>query len=414
MKKTAFPAIVTMSLLAVGCTDSSDSQQEPEPVICPTYVWTEGIPLEEVAPQNVSHANSFAVDLFKMVYSSERKNFCISPASAFCTLAMMANGDEGVCRDEILTLLGYGKGTDGLHELNLYGNALMTGVQNLEGATQCGFTNSLWHHESFKVEGSFTQNLKGIYFAYDFPIWLGDEEGRKNINEFVEANTKGMIKDFLKEPLRIDLGILNTTYFKGTWKYQFDEHFTYNSIFYNADGTTSEAPYMLIEEDFDYYMNNDLTAVCMPYSGDRYTMTLIQPKDRSGFESMFQSLDGNKIDEITAGMQHETIDLCLPKFETETNLDIIDHLQELGLDKTCTLGLQNISLNPLVLTTFKHAAKIIVNEEGTEAGAASLGGMIESATGPEIKFIHFNHPFIYIIKDTISGTILFMGAITSF
>lgn len=414
MKKFAFAAIATISLITVACTNASDSPQEPEPTVCPTYEWAGGIPLQQVAAQNVTNANQFAVSLFKTIYASTGENLCISPASAFCVLAMMANGDEGVCRDEILTLLGYNEGDNGLHELNLYGNAFMTGVQNPEGDTQCGFTNSLWHSQYFKMETSFTERLKTIYFAEDFPVWLGDETGRQTINDFVKENTKGMIENFLEAPLCIDLGILNTTYFKGTWKYQFDKQFTYNNKFYNADGTTSEAQYMLIEEDFDFFNNDDIVAVRLPYSGEQYSMTLIQPKDRSGFDSMLQSLDGNNIDEITASMQTETIDLRLPKFETKTNLEIIDRLKEMGLDKTCSIGLMNVSSNPLILTHFKHAAKIIVNEDGTEAGAASLGGMNESAIEPEIKFIQFNHPFIYIIKDTISGTILFMGAITTF
>lgn len=418
MKKTAFTGIAILCLIASSCSRMEDIP-DPDPVICicPTYSWKDAVPLKEIAPQNVSKSNEFATSLFKTVFADKKENICISPASVFLTFAMMANGDDGAARDELLGILGYESGPEALHQLNLYSNALLTEVPDFNGTTQCGFTNSLWHHPNFNLLPSFTIDMGEIFAAYDFPIWLGEETGRTALNEFVETQTRGMIKEFLKNPVEIDLGILNTTYFKGTWKQKFEEKYTSKGSFHNANGTVSKPLFMTLTDNMACTQYTDVTAVRLPYAGDRYMMTIIQPEKPEDFNDMIESLDSKKIDDICYHLYPHQVELQLPKFETEINLNIIDYLKEMGLDKTCNPGIQNAAMGgPIALGVFQHAAKIIVNEEGTEGGAASMGGFFATALPEPEKPINikFDHPFLYIISDNISGTVLFMGAITSF
>ena len=417
MKKTVIAGIACLSLLS-ACSNEADIPEYDDIKLNPVKAMWPDRPLKTIGASNAPKANEFATGLFKKAYAKEQGNTCISPASVFLTLAMTANGDNGKCRDEILDMLGYGEGTDALHELNSYCNALLAEVTDFNGDTQCGFTNSLWHSPDFNLLPSFTDNLREIFGAADVNIWLGDETGRNALNKFVEENTRGMIKEFLKEPQHIDLGILNTTYFKGTWKQKFDGKHTSKDTFKNADGSSSRTDFMTLTDMMAYSYSDDATSVRLPYAGDRYTMTLTMPDDDTDFNDMVRDLEGSTLNEISSGLIPGRVALRLPKFQHESNSDIIRILQDMGLDRTCFPGIMNASEGPLELKVFQHAAKIIVNEKGTEGGAASLGGFFATSTlDPEampVEQISFDRPFIYTIQDNISGTVLFMGAATSF
>ncbi len=425
MKKLIFAGIACMiALMSGGCSDLSEDKEDNRFIIDPVEgygpykvesQWPE-YSLSVIGMDNASKANDFATSLLKTIAATNQGNTSISPASIFCTLAMMANGDDGECRDEILSLLGYSDGPEGLLEINKYSNALLAEATDFNGATQCGFTNSLWHHSSCQLLPAFTDELKKIFGAADFPIWLGDEAGRMAVNEFVEVHTRGMITEFLKQPLLVDLGILNTTYFKGTWKQKFDKKNTKEAAFHNVDGSTSKVPFMTLTDYIAHADADGIKAVRLPYAGDRYMMTLIQPDETVGIENLVESFSKSTLDDITSSFHPDEVELRLPKFEDELNMNILECLKQLGLWHTCKKGLQKVGTYPFVLTNFIHAVKIKVDEEGTEGGAATMAGLLNSAYPGDTQkpiLIEFDHPFIYIIRDNISGTILFTGIINS-
>ena len=418
MKKLIFAGIACLSLLSGACSDIDDSQENNKFVICPGFgdePWKDAQPLAKIASANIDKSNAFASSLFKTVYEGEKGNVCVSPISVFSTFAMMANGDEGESRDEILDILGYSNGPGGLHELNIYCNALMTEVPMLNGDTQCGFTNSIWHHPDLKLLPKFASDIRLIFGGSLFPIYLGDESGKSKLNEFVSHYTNGMIPEFLSNPLDVRLAFLNTTYFKGKWKTEFNKNLTHKGVFCNIDGSRSEATFMNLNDDLIYCEADGIRGVCLPYSGDRYTMTLLQPEDERGFENMLNSLNRETLKDLESSVSHHEIILKMPKFETEINISMIDYLKQIGFDKVCTRGIHQAADETLFLSQFRHAVKIIVDEEGTEGAAASLAGM-DNAAGPGFEPISmvFDRPFVYIIRDTISDAILFIGTVTSF
>lgn len=425
MKKLILAGIACMiTLMAGGCSDLSEDKENNRFIIdpvdghgpCKVELQWPDYPLSAIGKDNASKTNEFATLLLKTIATTNQGNTSISPASIFCTLAMMANGDDGECRDEILRLLGYGDGPNELLELNKYCNALLAEATNFNGDTQCGFTNSLWHKTDFPLLPSFTDDLKKIFGAAKYPIWLGDEAGRWAVNEFVEVNTKGMITEFLKQPLYVDLGILNTTYFKGIWKQKFDKKNTKHAAFHNVDGSISKVPFMTLTDYIAHADADGIKAVRLPYAGDRYMMTLIQPDETVGIENLVESFSKSTIDDITSYFHPDQVELRLPKFEDELNMNVIESLKRLGLTSTCKKGLQKVSDDSLVLTDFIHAVKIKVDEEGTEGGAATMAGFLTAVTtgdNQQAILIEFDHPFIYLISDNISGTILFTGIINS-
>ncbi len=425
MKKLIFAGIACMiTLMSGGCSDLSDDKDDNRLIIDPVegYIpceveaqWPE-YPLNVIGKDNASKTNEFATNLLKAIGADRKGNTSISPASIFCTLAMMANGDDDDCRDEILRLIGYSDGPDGLLELNKYCNALLAEVTDFNGQSQCGFTNSLWHRPDFNSLPSFTDDLKKIFGAAEFPIWLGDEAGRIAVNKFVREHTRGMISEFLKQPLFVDLGILNTNYFKGTWKQKFDKKDTTKGTFHNVDGSSTKVHFMTLTDYIAHADMDGIKAVRLPYAGDRYMMTLIQPDETVGIEKLVESFSKSTIDDITSYFHPDQVELRLPRFEDEFNMNIIECLKQLGLWHTCKKGLQKVSDGPLVLTDFIHAVKIKVDEEGTEGGAATMAGLLGTAYPGDTQkpiLIEFDHPFIYIIRDNISDTILFTGIINS-
>lgn len=432
MKKIALISASVVFLTVGGCSGISDSPDENEPVVCPVesvellrpvYDFDGSRPLNEVAQENVGRANGFAAQLFRTIYNDKsykdkKGNVCVSPASVFCTFAMMANGDDGQCRDEILEMLGYGKGTEALRELNVYANALLTETSEFDGATQCGFTNSIWHRADIRLLPDFTADIKGILGGMIFPTWIGDKAGMEAINRFVYGQTCGMIYPFLENPLKVDLAFLNTTYFKGAWETAFVNELTEDMEFHGFNGSKTKTPFMkTLENVFDYAEIDGIRCLRLPYKGNRYSMTLLQPLSGKpkDFDTMLQTLDNETIERYEKGLQQRAFILMMPKFETAANGDILECLKEMGIDKTCSQGLDKVSDMALSLSLFRHAVRIIVDEEGTEAGAASLGGLVgSSGTEYRPKEIKIDSPFIYMICDTLSGTVLFMGAITAF
>ncbi len=187
MKKLIFAGIVCMiTLMAGGCSELYGDEEDNRFIIDPVdghgprkveLQWPE-YPLSAIGKENASNTNEFATSLLKTIAVTNQGNTSISPASIFCTLAMMANGDDGECRDEILSLLGYSDGPEGLLEINKYSNALLAEATDFNGDTQCGFTNSLWHHPFCQLLPAFTDELNKIFGAAEYPIWLGDEAGR--------------------------------------------------------------------------------------------------------------------------------------------------------------------------------------------------------------------------------------------
>lgn len=431
MKKYAYLAVAATSLLAGGCTDNSDDLKNQDPAICPielgelqrpTYDFTDTKTLQEVVQDNVGKANGFATNLFRTVYKAKPGNICVSPASVFCTFAMMANGDDGECRDEILNMLGYSNGQDALHDLNIYSNALLRETSQFDGTTQCGFTNSIWHRPEVSIFQDFATDMEGIFGSMIFPTWLGDEQGMEAINKFIYDQTRGMIYPFLEKPLDVVLAFLNTTYFKGAWETAFVKDLTKDMDFHNIDGSKTKTPFMkTLENGFDYAETEGIRCLRLPYKGKRYNLTILQPLNgtKTGFTKMLEAFDGDTLERYERYMQRQTFILMMPKFETAINEDILVSLKKMRIDKTCNQGLNRVSdmALSLKLSLFLHAVRIIVDEEGTEGGAASLGGMyVTSIPGAEYRpsEIKIDSPFAYMIRDTLSGTVLFMGAITDF
>ena len=431
--------VAILGLLIVSCTGETVDYSEPivtppepsEPtvdlsgklpdVVPPSVV---SAPLSSIPADVIEGFNDFSRRFYLANSEKSHDNICVSPLSVGAVLGMIANGDDGEGRNEILKMLGFEESEAGLNALNAYYQTLISNLPNIEEGISCDVTNTLWCDPLvYRIRKSFIQTISDSYYAYSIGINPGGRSGQVAINEFVGKSTNGLIKELLKSPLDIDMAFLNTIYFKAAWSEGFDEFITSKEKFLDIDGKRHETDVMCKCDIMEYAVTGDGTeAVRLNYGKlQQFSMTCILPTSRTNHIPLDEILTADNINSINQNMKEEYMIVRLPKFEVETNNpETLDILKELGLEKICSKeNPAKFSLitesNEFLLKNFIHATKLKVDENGTEGAAASLGGMLESSgSGDEnnaIREIVFDRPFIFYIQENTTGSILFIGSV---
>ncbi|MDE7347936.1 MAG: hypothetical protein K2N48_14490 [Muribaculaceae bacterium] len=438
--------VVILGLLIVSCTGETVDYTEPivtkpepsepcEPSV-PTVDLTDELPevispsiasapLSSIPYESIDGFNDFSWKFYLANSECSSKNVCVSPLSVGAVLGMIANGDDGPARNEILKTLGFEESEDGLNALNAYYQTLMSNLPNIEEGIKCDVTNTMWCDPfAFRIRQTFMQTITDSYYAYGIGINPGGENGQKAINEFVEKNTNGLIKNFLSSPLVISLAFLNTLYFKAGWSQGFEEYATSKRVFLNIDGKEKETDFMFRCDMMEYAETEDGTQAIRLNYGEKgqFSMTCVLPSSRINHIPLDEVLTTDNIRSINNGMKEEYVMMWLPKFEIESNNQkTIDVLKGLGMENICSgryvFG-RIAAAEDFSLVCFIHATKLKVDENGTEGAAVSLGGM-DNAVGPgfEETSIHevvFDRPFIFYIQENTTGAILFIGSVKTF
>ncbi len=221
-----------LSLMIVSCTGEKVDYAEP-PVVTPPEVIPPEVaelptdlpdvttpdqataPLSAIPSETIAKLNEFSLKFYLANSEGGNKNVCVSPFSVGTVLGMIANGDDGASRNEILKTLGLEQNEAGLNELNGYYQTLISNLPNIEEGISCDVTNTKWCDPfAIRIRKSFMQTIMDSYYAYGIGINPGGVTGQKAINEFVDKNTNGLIKNFLTSSLTISLAFLYTLYFK--------------------------------------------------------------------------------------------------------------------------------------------------------------------------------------------------------
>jgi len=236
------------------------------------------------------------------------------------------------------------------------------------------------------------------------------------MDNWVDENTNGKIEHIVDyvDSIYDVMFLINAIYFKGTWTYQFDEKDTKDDIFYLPGGSTKECKMMSIEEEFEYFEDSILQAIDIPYGIGNYSMTVILPKEGEDIDLLIAVLTQNQWDEWMSDFSENTLTLFLPKLklEYEINDTLKKALANLGMgiafdpeqaDFTGMYEPGEIYIDRIIHKTF-----LKVNEEGTEAAAATVVGVGATSVG---LTMYVNRPFLFAIRENYSGTILFIGKI---
>jgi serpin B len=362
--------------------------------------------------------NAFAFDIFKDLNKQNEGNLFISPYSIFTALAMCYEGAKGETADQMADVLAIEQDNASFHNYmkNLY--ELLNRENNEYNISTA---NALWLREDYRLLESYLNIIKTFYGGDATELDFSDAQKAADIiNEWVENNTNGLIKDLiLPDYINIftTLILTNAIYFKGMWKYQFDIENTTDRDFKKQSDETIKIPTMQLintENSFNYTETEDVQVLELPYSGDDISMLILLPKDNE-ISNLIENIDDSKLSTWKDSMEEINLDIYLPKFKVESKYQLKDHLNNLGMVIPFTSAADFSGMNgikELYISKVIHKAYIDVNEEGTEAAAATAVIMERfSIGGSEEIIFDCNHPFVYLIQHKQTGTILFMGSI---
>ncbi len=358
----------------------------------------------------VSQNNQFAIEFFRNVVEKEaEENYMVSPLSLSMALGMVHNGADGdtkVAFDELL-----GKGTS-LEQLNQFNEKLRRSLTTKIEGTAMNLANAIWIQEDFPVENTFVAVNQKVYEAEVANIDFGNPEAPTIVNSWVERNTNGTIEELVKNfSPDTRLFLANALYFKAQWKYRFKTENTRNALFYTTPENSVEVPMMNMNAEVPFFTNETFRSIILPYKGERFEMVLLLPNHGLTTSDIVDSMTGENLALWLEEYSLSELQIGVPKFTLEYENLLNDELMDMGLEIAFSpdADLGKISPGaPLQISRVLQKTFIEVNEEGTEAAAATGVEVVVTSAPP--SFIA-DRPFLYLIRDSYTGSVLFIGRV---
>jgi len=366
-------------------------------------------PTVYMGPIDIPSANNqFALRFYSQVSQDKESNVFFSPVSIFTAFAIVYEGAKDNTADEIQQVFGF----DPDEAKRRAGFANLQKQLNMkEQNNTISLANALWIAENFEILPEFVNTAKTHYGSEVESVdFTSKEKGLDIINRWVDTKTNGKIEKIFEElDPNTKLVITNAIYFKGIWAEPFEKEKTVMGDFHVTPETTIQVPMMESKTTFPNIAINDLVKILeLPYEGDKLSMFILLPNDADGMKSLEESLSADNLNKWTDELQKVKTKVYMPKFKLETEYNLKQLLSEMGIhDAFNNANFSGISNSYLYIDKAVHKAFVEVNEEGTEAAAATGIAMLES--GP-FKFI-VDHPFIFIIQENETGSILFIGKV---
>ena len=362
---------------------------------------------------------AFALQLYGKLRSTEG-NLALSPYSISSTLAMTYAGARGDTARQMEQTLHFDQSKTGLHEL--FGR-LDAALKAAQGSNELSIANSLWPQEKYPFREEFLNLLKRDYGATVTPLDYEREaeRARARINQWVDDKTRHKIAEIIGPSVLNALTrmvLVNAIYFKGTWATPFPASSTRPDKFYAQPGTALTVPFMHQRGHFSYGENDQVQLLALPYVGRQLEMVILLPRSREGIGPLESSLTPASLAAWTSGMRNQEVDVALPKFKMSSGFSLAQALKAMGLNDAFDPSRADFSgmdgrAHWLYLSAVLHKAYVEVNEKGTEAAAATAVVMRPMAMRIEEPPREFraDHPFLFLIRDSTTGSILFMGRV---
>jgi serpin B len=408
--KPTIALFITFTLSFLGCEDFGTSPEKPE-----------ARPLTELEKSLVRTSNQFGLHLLRSVNQTESdKNVFISPLSVSMALGMTLNGANGTTEEAMRTTLGFSGMTQ--EEINASYHNLMELLQNLDPKVEFDIANSIWHRLGFTVEREFNETNQRYFESIVTGLDFSSPDASKTINSWVDTNTNGRIKEIVPDPIGRDvvMYLINAIYFKGTWTYQFDKEKTSDAPFYLPNGTTRTTNLMQLRGTLPYAETATYQTIELPYGDSLFSMIIVLPKQGESIEAFVNNLTDDSWSTLKDGLRAELGTIYLPKFKLEYEKGLNDALKAMGMEIAFDPGradFRRISQQVydmggrLFISEVKHKTFVQVDEEGTEAAAATSVEIGFTSVGPLEFVMRVDRPFFFVISEWGSGTLLFAGKI---
>ena len=367
----------------------------------------------------VKSDQQFAIEFFANVFNEEAaeldKNFMISPLSLSMALAMTWNGADGETKavmQKVLKLDGY---TD--QEVNEYYEKLREALLKTDPSTKLAIANSIRTNKNIKIKDDFIR-LNNEYFNSTVEsVDFSDANSVKLMNKWAADNTNNLITHVLdKTNPNALMYLMNALYFKGIWTSEFNSRNTSSKPFYSEDGQTKNVDMMHQKSSFNYNENQTMQIVELPYGNQAFSMIVLLPKEGNKLADVTQELqNSNSWGNLVSGLRSTQVDLYLPKFKTEYSRVLNDVLEKMGMGivfETLAAVFSRMTDADAFISFVEQFTYINTDEVGTEAAAVTVVGIELTSYQPDrTATFNANRPFIYIIRENSTGSILFMGAV---
>ena len=412
---TMFVLSLLFLFVFVSCGDDADDENESFEAKyqqADTYA-------ENVSPDLVEANTKLAEKLFSEL-NEEGENIMISPLSVSIAMAMALNGATGNNFDEMKTVLEYDSMT--LEEINTGFYNLINSLVEADKDITLAIADSVWMYDALAehFNDQYITLLNEKYIAEPYMIDFFSDTALGEINGWVSEKTNGKIKNILEEiSANAVLFLINAVYFNASWTISFDEKKTYEGVFTKSDGGEVTAEYMnLRNQKFQYHSPGTYHTIRLPYGRDKFSFYGILPPEDKTVDDLVTDINENGVDKYLENLSEKTVSVVLPKFKFVYSDDFVNAFSELGMLKafnpdTEDGGFGNIADigDQFYITKILHKTFIEVNEEGTEAVAATVVEVGDTGSATEEVGFYATRPFIYVIRDDRSGTILFMGKV---
>lgn len=400
MKSLTIPALL---LFVWGIAMTGWAAEEPTPagVVSTTPV--------------VQGNTEFALSLYVQL-GSQKENLFFSPLSLSTALAMTYAGARGQTAAQMAAVLRFPKDQKDLHSAFAALNKSLQADSETKGY-QLHVANALWGQKGYGFRQDFLSMLKTSYGAglNEVDFQTATEAARRTINAWVEQQTKDKIKDLIP-PRAVNaltrLVLTNAIYFKGDWLHPFTKPLTKDEEFRVSATKQVTVPMMNQTGFFNYFAGDGFQALELPYVGEKLSMLAFLPKEVDGLAEFEKSLTARNLTQWLPQLHRQEVVVTLPKFTITADFMLKDVLATLGMplafgDDADFSGIS--AEKTLALSAVIHKAYVDVNEEGTEAAAATGAIVGVTSIGPPPVIFRADRPFVFLIRDTSSGSILFLG-----
>lgn len=404
MKKLLFFIISVSIVSLLSCNNVDDEITSDE------YV--------QIAMPSATRAVSFgqqmfAVNIFNQEINDEEnndKNIVLPSLATFNMLSWLANGYEGVAQEEILSLLGIDQDSQDIETLNQYNSILQNELPKLDKNVVLLQNCSLWSH-GFQIFPDFNKLSTNFFNAEFKDAPTNNDIYIKDANTWISSKTQGMIKEFFpKGSILTNPLLISTTYFNGKWKNKFDKAKTSLGDFTTSRGVVNDVPFMKMNDKIVYSEENGWQAVHLSYGHNNYQMSVILP----AHDSSIKNFDSYIYNGLIQNVELCNVSLSLPKFIVEYKGDIKTACNKFGVNKVFQKIDNKIFENQKIgWTTMPFAAKVVVDEDGTEASGVQAVSVVTANLPSKDVNITFDRPFIFVIREVSTSAILFIGQINN-
>ena len=412
---TLFFLAFTTILLVASCEKSNSeiNKDLPDPI---------KIDLRSSEAKMVKSDQQFAFEFFANVFNEEAAdkddNFMVSPLSLSMALAMTWNGADGETKQamqKVLRLDGYSD-----EEVNEYYKKLREALLKTDPSTKLAIANSIWTNKNVVIDSDFIKVNQDYFNSVVKSVDFADSKTVNELNQWAAENTNNLIDHVIDEtdPMAL-MYLMNAIYFKGVWTSEFDAKNTTKKPFFYMNGKSKNVDMMHQKTDFNYTENQLLQMVELPYGNQAFSMLVLLPKEGKMLADIISDLQkGDSWTALASGLRESEVDLYLPKFKTEYSKRLNDALINMGMGIAFDPGsadFSRMSDADAFISFVDQFTYISTDEVGTEAAAVTVVGIeLTSYQPPRTVVFNANRPFIYVIQENSTGSILFMGAVRNF